>query len=216
MTTQMQTAGGKGAPARVRWLAGLAVAAFAAATVNVVAQSIGHYHWWAGFVLIPGALIAAAGAPLLIRAGGPAFGGYLVTCVGALVFTVGTLLMLGAMGEGWPFMIILPSLAVTGTYGWHPAHPLARGLHRTVATLALGGALLGVTFLLMGAGAIDFGRTDWWGGFMMLAGVIVAGNALELVRHRIPYRLQAITLLIGPALFTFLLGLRFLRGDWPY
>ncbi len=46
----------------------------------------------------------------------------------------------------------------------------------------------------------------------MLAGAIVLGNAGELTRHRMPYRLQAITLLVGPAVVAFLLGLRFLRG----
>ena len=48
--------------------------------------------------------------------------------------------------------------------------------------------------------------------FLMLAGAIVLGNAGELTRHRMPYRLQAITLLVGPAVIAFLLGLRFLRG----
>jgi hypothetical protein len=199
-----------------RWLVSLGVAAVAVAAVNIAAQSTGRYHWWAGFILVPGALIAATGGPLLVRGGGRAFGGFLVACVGGLVFAVGAILMFGAMGRYWPLMITLPSLGVAGTYRWHAAHPLARGLHRTVAMLGLGGALLGATFLLMQAGMIDFGETDWWGGFMMLAGVIVLVNALELVRHRIPYRLQAITLLLGPAVFTFLLGLRFLRGAWPY
>jgi hypothetical protein len=192
------------------------VVALAVAAVTVTAQTINRFHWWAGFILVPGALIAATGGPLLLRGGGRAFAGYVVACVGGLIFTVGALLMLGEMGRGWPLMIILPSLAVAGTYGWHPVHPLARAAHRMVAMLALCGAALGITFLLMRAGRIDFGRTDWWGGFMMLAGVIVFLNAVELTRHRIVYRLQAITLMLGPAVITFLLGLRFLRGDWPY
>src|ERR1700754_3375005 len=103
------------APARspsVNWLAGLAVAALAVAAVTVSAQSVGRFHWWAGFVLVPGALIAASGGVLLVRGGGRAFTGYLVAWVGGLVFTVGALLMYGAMGRGWPLMIILPSLAV--------------------------------------------------------------------------------------------------------
>ncbi len=197
------------------WLASAGITALSVAAVTIVAQSIGRFHWWAGFIVVPGALLAASGGPLLVRGGGRAFGGYVMACVGGLVFGVGAILMLGAMGRGWPLMITLPSLAVAGTYAWRPAHPLARGLHRTVATLALGGAVLGVTFLLLQAGVIDFGGTDWWGGFMMLAGVIVLANALELMRHRIAYRLQAITLLLAPAIVTFLLGLRFLRG-WPY
>ena len=216
MSTDIQTSSPTRPGSAASWLGSLAVAALAVVAVTAIAQSIDRFHWWAGFVLVPGALIAATGGPLLARGGGRAFAGYLVACVGGLVFTVGALLMFGAMGRGWPLMIILPSFAVAGTYGWHPVHPLARAAHRTVAMLALGGVALGVTFLLIRAGRIDFGRTDWWGGFMMLAGVIVFLNAVELTRHRIAYRLQAITLLLGPAVITFLLGLRFLRGDWPY
>ncbi|WP_326562614.1 hypothetical protein [Micromonospora sp. NBC_01796] len=216
MSTDIRTVGSGRPGAAASWLGSVAVAALAVAAVTVTAQSIDRFHWWAGFILVPGALIAATGGPLLMRGGGRAFGGYLVACIGTLVFTVGALLMFGAMGQGWPLMIILPSFAVAGTYGWHAVHPLARAAHRTVAMLALGGVALGATFLLIHAGRVDFGGTDWWGGFMMLAGVIVFLNAVELTRHRIPYRLQAITLLLGPAVITFLLGLRFLRGDWPY
>lgn len=198
------------------WLLSLGMAGLAVTATTASAQSIGRFHWWAGFVLVPGALIAAAGGPLLFRGGGRAFIGYLLACVGGLVFAVGALLMFGAMRRGWPLMITLPCLAVAGTYAWRSTHPLARTLHRTVAGLALAGSLVGVTFLLMHAGWIDFGEVNWWGAFMMLAALIVAGNAIDLARHRIPYRLQAITLLLGPAVVTFLLGLRILRGDWPY
>ncbi|MER7890453.1 hypothetical protein ABTX15_11565 [Micromonospora sp. NPDC094482] len=194
------------------WLVSLALAGLAAAATTTVAQGSGDFHWWAGFVLIPGALIAACGGPLLARGGGRAFAGYVVACVGALVFATGALLMFGVMNRGWPVMIMVPCLAIAGTYYWRPAHPLARGLHRAVALLALAGALLGATFQLIQAGLVDFGATGWWGAFLMLAGVIVLGNAVELTRHRMPYRLQAITLLVGPAVVAFLLGLRFLRG----
>lgn len=194
------------------WLISVAVAALAAAAVNIVAQSTGRFHWWAGFVLVPGAFIAAAGGPLLARGGGRAFAGYVISCVGALVFAVGALLMFGAVGSGWQLMISLPALAVAGTYLWRSDHPLLRGLHRTVMMLALLTVLLGGTFLAMRAGWIEVGRVRWWGGFMMAAGLIVGGNGLELTRHRMAYRLQAVTLAMGPAVLTFLLGLRHLRG----
>ncbi|GAB3143534.1 hypothetical protein GCM10027290_19990 [Micromonospora sonneratiae] len=197
------------------WLISAGLAALAVTTVTVTAQSSGRFHWWAGFILVPGALIAASGGPLLARGGGRAFTGYLVAWVGGLVFAVGAILMFGAMGRCWPIMIVLPTLAVAGTYFWRPVHPLARAFHRTIASLALAGAALGVTFQLMTTDVIDFGETAWWGGFMMLAGVIILLNGLELLRHRIDYRLQAMTLAAGPAVITFLLGLRFLRG-WPY
>lgn len=198
------------------WLVSLGTVGLLVAATTVSAQSIGRFHWWAGFILVPGGLIAATGGPLLVRGGGRAFIGYVIACVGGLVFAVGALLMLGVMGRGWPLMIVLPCLAVAGTYAWRSAHPLARALHRTVAGLALAGAAVGGTFVLTQAGWIDFGETNWWGGFMMLAALIVAGNAVELCRYRIPYWLQAVTLLMGPAVVTFLLGLRILRDDWPY
>ncbi|MFY1634084.1 hypothetical protein ACN27F_12520 [Solwaraspora sp. WMMB335] len=211
-TAGRSAAGMSRQPERVGWLAGLGTAALATGVATAAAQSVGRFHWWAGFVLVPGALIAAVGGPLLTRGGGRAFGGYVITCIGALVFTVGTLLMLGLMAVGWPLMITLPCLAVTGTYGWRPDHPLARGLHRTVALLALTGAGVGATFGLVVNGVVDFGDTGWWGAFMMFAAAVVFANALELGRHRMPYRLQAVTLLAGPSVVAFLLGLRFLRG----
>lgn len=194
------------------WVASLAGAALCVTIVTVSAQAIGRFHWWAGFILVPGAMIAVAGAPLLARGGGRAFAGYVIACAGGLVFTVGALLMFGAMGRGWPLMIALPALAIAGTYLWRLAHPLARAFHRTIAMLALEAVALGVTFMLLRAGLVDFGEADWWGAFMMLAGVIVFLNGLELLRHRIEYRMQAVALAVGPAVITFLLGLRFLRG----
>ncbi|WP_245828078.1 hypothetical protein [Micromonospora avicenniae] len=204
-------AGRPGTETGRHWLVSLAVAGLAAAATTTLARSSGSFNWWAVFVLIPGALIAACGGPLLARGGGRAFAGYVVCCAGALVFATGALLMFGVMGRGWPAMIMVPCLAVAGTYVWRPAHPLARGLHRAVALLALTGALLGATFQLLRVHLVDFGDAGWWGAFLMLAGVIVLGNAAELTRHRMPYRLQAITLLVGPAAVAFLLGLRFLR-----
>ncbi|MFD0741801.1 hypothetical protein ACFQ1L_07825 [Phytohabitans flavus] len=201
-------------PMRAWWFAAAALA-FSAATVTAIAQATGHFHWWAGFVLVPGAFITAASAPLLGRGGGRAITGYLVAWVGLIVFAVGAMLMFGVMSEGWPAMIIMPTLAIAGTYAWRPQHPIARVFHRTIATLALCGTSLGVLFLLMNADLVDFGDAHWWGGYMMAAGVAVAANGLVLLRHRIQYRLQAVTLAVFPALIVFLLGLRILRGDWP-
>ncbi len=201
---------GRGGPARA-WLVGLATAAIAVGMVTAVAQSVGRFHWWAGFILTPGAVIAAASAPLLVRGGSRAVVGYVVACLGALVFVVGTLLMLGAMGFGWPLMISVPALAVTGTYLWRHDHPLLRALHRTVAMLGLVVAGLGATFLLLHAGWIHL-RPGWWGAFNMAAGLVIAANGIEAARYRMPYRTSAVTLAFGPAVVTFLLGLRFLRG----
>jgi hypothetical protein len=199
---------------RAWWFAAAALA-FGAAAVTAIAQATGNFHWWAGFVLVPGAFITAAGAPLLTRRGGRAITGYMIAWVGVMVFAVGAMLMFGVMADGWPVMIILPTLAVAGTYAWRSPHPLARAFHRTVTTLALFGTTLGVLFLLINADVVDFGDTQWWGGYMMAAAVAVALNGLVLVRHQIEYRLQAVTLTVFPALVVFLIGLRILRGDFP-
>ncbi len=71
------------------WLTSLAVAGLACATVATAAQGTGQFHWWAVFILIPAALIAASGGPLLARGGGRAFAGYMLACIGTLVFAVG-------------------------------------------------------------------------------------------------------------------------------
>ncbi|MBB4960018.1 hypothetical protein [Micromonospora polyrhachis] len=216
MTSEMRTMSPATSRTSVGWLVSVGVAALAVAAVTIVAQSTGRFHWWAGFILLPGALIAATGGPLLTRGGGGrSFTGYLVVWVGGHVFAVGAILMFGAMGRCWPLMIVLPTLAVAGTYLWRPVHPLARALHRTIACLALAGAAVGGTLQLLVADVVDFGQTAWWGGFMMLAGVIMLLNGLELLRHRIDYRVSALTLIAGPAVISFLLGLQFLRG-WPY
>ncbi len=194
------------------WVTSLAAAGAAVAATTSVAQTAGRFHWWAGFVLIPGALIGAAGGALLARGGGRAFAGYVAGCVGLLVFTVGALLMTGTMGEGWPVLVMLPCLVVAGTYLWRPTDPLARGLHRTVALLALAGAGVGVALMLIRHRLVDPGETHWWGGFVLAAGLLVGGNAVEVARHRMPYRLQAVTLLLGPAVVAALLGVRMLRG----
>lgn len=193
------------------WLLGLGLAAVAVGLVTAVAQALDRFHWWAGFVLTPGALIAACGVPLLVRGGSRALVGYVVACLGVLVFAVGALLMLAAMGFGWPLMISLPALSIAGTYLWRPEHPLLRVLHRTVALLGLVVAGLGVAFLLGHTGWVRL-PAGWWGAFLMAAGLVIAANGVEAARHRMPYRLPAVTLAIGPAVLAFLLGLRFLRG----
>ncbi|MBE1487040.1 hypothetical protein [Plantactinospora soyae] len=215
MSVDVETAVGRRPGPAGKWLTSLAAAGFAVVVVTVTAQTIDKFHWWAGFILVPGALIAASGGPLLVRGGGRAFVGYLLACVGGLVFAVGAMLMFGVIAKGWPFMITLPALAIAGTYYWRSADPLPRAFHRTVAMLALNTAALGVTFLLLVNDVLDFGDTGWWGGFMMVGGAIILGNGLELLRHRIVYRAQAVTLAVGPAVIAFLLGLRFLR-DWPF
>lgn len=198
----------------VRWFAALGVAMIACATVTGSAQASGEFRWWSLFVLVPGAVIAAAGAVGLTRGGPASLAGYFVACIGGLVFATGAILMFGAMGRLWPLMIVLPALAVAGSYAWRPVHPLARAFHRTIAMLAVAAVALGATFLAAELGAFAVGERRWWPWFMIAAGVIVVGNGAELVRHRMAYRVSAAALAMGPGILSILLGIRFLR-DWP-
>jgi hypothetical protein len=198
----------------VRWLASLGVAMLASAVVTASAQASGDFRWWALFVLIPGALITASGAVVLTRGRAASLAGYLVACLGALVFATGAILMFGAMPRMWPLMIVLPALAIAGSYAWRPEDPLARAFHRTIALLALAAVALGLTFLADSLGAVELSGQRWWPWYMIVAGAIVVANGAELVRHRMAYRVSAAVLAAGPGIVAILLGIRFLR-DWP-
>jgi hypothetical protein len=190
----------------------LGLAIVAVLVLNVVWGDTGRP--WANAILLPAALIVTAGAALLTGGRGYSFLGYLLLCAGVIVFTVGTLLIGERMAWGWPLMVTLPCLAVAGTFLWAPTHPVARALHRTVAGGALLGATVGPVFFLRRADLFAWPQ-HWWALFMIAAGAVVLGNALELTRHRINYRFQGATLLAGPALITMLLGFRFLTGALP-
>jgi hypothetical protein len=190
------------ASAQASWLAASGIAIVTVAVANAAADND---RWWANFILLPGAGLMAA-AVLLLR-GGRAGAGYAVLCVGALISTVGLLLLFEAMGHGWPLMIIIPCLAIAGTARWRAPDPNARAAHRTVVGLALLGALLGVTFLALGGGLIDLdGR--WWAFFMMAAGLIAVGNGLSLLTDVRGYRLPTAVLLAGIGTATIFAGLR--------
>ncbi len=187
--------------------------------VALVAVMVSNLVWdtgrpWANGIMIPAALIVTAGTVVMTRGRAYSSLGYLILCAGLLTMTVGVLLVAKRMTWGWPLMVTLPCLAVAGTFLWAPAHPVARALHRTVAGGALIGATVGPVFFLRRADLFDWPQ-HWWALFMIAAGAVVLGNALELTRHRINYRFQGATLLAGPALLTMLLGYRFLTGALP-
>jgi hypothetical protein len=193
------------AGAQASWLAAGAAALLAVAAVNALA---GGDRWWANFVLLPGAAVVAAAVPLLRAGRRQAAAGYAVLSVGAIVSAVGALLLFGAVGRGWPLLIIVPCLAIAGTARWRAADPGARAGHRTVVGLAVLGALLGLAFVALRSDLVDFGDTNWWGYFMVAAGVVAIGNGLTLVRDLRGYRLSTLVLLAGPGAAAILAGLR--------
>jgi hypothetical protein len=186
------------------WLAASAAALVAVAIANAAA---GHQRWWANFVLLPGAAMVAAAVPLMRSGRQRAAVGYAVLCAGVLVCAVGGLLLFGAMGRGWPLMIVLPCLAVAGTARWRVADASARASHRTVVGLAGLGVVLGATFLAIEAG-LDLGDGRWWSFFMMAAGAVAIGNGLSLVGDVRGYRLPTTVLLAGLGAGAVFAGLR--------
>jgi hypothetical protein len=210
VTTLQQTRPATNRPTpAAQWLAAGGFALIACAFVTGAAQSTGDFHWWALFILVPGALITAVGGVLLARGKAP---GYVVACVGAMVFAIGAILMFGAMRQLWALTVILPSLAVAGGYAWRPNDPIARAYHRSIAMLALVGVVLGVTMLWLVAIGELSRMADWWPWFMIAGGGIVVANGAELLRHRLAYRVPAAVLAMGPGIVAILLGVRFLRG----
>jgi hypothetical protein len=193
------------AGAQASWLAASAAALVAVAAVNALA---GGDRWWANFVLLPGAAVVAAAVPLLRAGRGQAAGGYAVLCAGAIVCTVGALLLFGAVGRGWPLLIIVPCLAIAGTARWRATDPSGRAGHWTVVGLAVLGVLLGLTFAALRADLVDFGDTRWWAYFMIAAGAVAIGNGLALVRDLRGYRLSTLVLLAGLGAGAVLAGLR--------
>jgi hypothetical protein len=193
------------AGAQASWLAAGAAALLAVAAVNALA---GGDRWWANFILLPGAAVVAAAVPLLRAGRGRAAAGYAVLSVGAIVCAVGALLVFGAVGRGWPLLIIVPCLAIVGTARWRAVDAGARAGHRTVVGLAALGVLLGLTFVALRSGLVDFGAANWWGYFMVAAGAVAIGNGLALVRDLRGYRLSTLVLLAGLGAGAVLAGLR--------
>jgi len=193
------------------WLAGVSIALLACALVSGVAQANNDFRWWSLFVVIPTALITAAGAVTVTRGAG--IFGYAIANIGLIAFAIGVMLMFGEVSRFWPLTIVLPAAAIAGSYFWRPEDPLARSFHRTLALLATTAVVLGFTFQALRFDLFE-PQTRWWAWFMVAAGLVVVGNGAELVRHRMLYRVSAAALAAGPGIVTILLGIRFLRGWW--
>ena len=205
MSVEAEQARGAASGSRV---AASVAAVVAIVVVNAVDLADGAHHWWANFILLPGAALLVTAVPLFGGGKARTAAGYVLACAGGLTFAVAAILMTGGMGRLWPLMIILPCLAVAGTAFWLPADPIGRAAHRTVVSLAGLGAALGVTFFLLRDGVLDVGDRHWWGAFMVAAGVLAAGNGLTLLGDRRGYRLPAIVLLAGLGTAAILAGLR--------
>ncbi|WP_213452692.1 hypothetical protein [Rhizomonospora bruguierae] len=204
-------AGARGAGPVAYWI-GAALGTAAVLAVNTTATIAGEAgrHWWANFILLPTAGIAAVGGSMMTGRGVRAAAGYTLFCFATIGFAVGAILMFGAMGRCWPLMIVLPAAALLGTVRWWPAEPAGRAVHGAFAGVAAVTLALGAAFQLRVGGGEPVERAGyhWWGWFIALAGVVMAGNAIWLRTDRSGYRISSATLLIGLGLAAVAVGLR--------
>jgi hypothetical protein len=173
---------------------------------NLVAVGIDRFHWWANFILVPGALVAAAGLGLRHVNRATRF---LIGWLGAIVFTTGLLLLTGSMGALWPFMIIVPCLGPVALFALRPADPSVRAMVDTVAGLGALGVVLGMMFLALDSGLVDPDGGRWWVWFMLAAGSVPLANGLGLLaRRRGGYWFSTAVLLLAMGGFTILAALQ--------
>jgi hypothetical protein len=201
----------EGGSGPVAYWVGAALGTAAVLAVNAAATVAGEAgrHWWANFILLPTAGIAAVGGSMAVGRGVRAAAGYALFCAGTIAFAAGAILMFGGMSRCWPLMIVLAALALVGTVRWWPGVPTGRAVHGAFVGVAAVVAALGVAFQLRVGAAqpVDGGR-HWWGWFIVLAGLVMAGSAAWLRSDRSGYRVSSATLLIGLGLAAVVVGLR--------
>jgi hypothetical protein len=194
---------------RAAWLRAIVaqvVCLAAIAVANILALTVGEFHWWANFVLVPGSVVAAAG--LGLRDAGPA-GRSVIGWLGAIVFTTGVLLLTGTMGALWPLMIVVPCLGPVALVALRPADASVRAMVDTVAGLGAVAVALGATFLALRADLVEFGSTRWWVWFMVAAATVPGVNGLLLLnRRRGGFWFSTAVLLLAAAGFTFVAAMR--------
>ncbi|GIJ50721.1 hypothetical protein Val02_76070 [Virgisporangium aliadipatigenens] len=177
-TAETVERGGRGGLARLGWTVLAAVVALN--LLNALAYP-GNYRWWANFILMPGAVLVGLGVvPLRL----PAAARYVLVWAGAVVLTAGLLLMFERMADLWAYMIVVPCLGPAGLLLVRSGDPSMRAAVRTGGGLGLVGALLGVMFLAIESGWVEFERLHWWSFFMAAAGAVAAVNGGWLLRQR--------------------------------
>jgi hypothetical protein len=193
-----------------RWGPAGSAALIATIALNVVNAAVftGEFHWWANFVLVPGAALVVLGVALDERRTTR----LILWWLGAIVLVVGFLLLLGRMGDGWPLLIAVPCVGPAALLALRIGDPSMAAVVRTVGLLSLLGVALGVTFEVFQLGLIEPGGHLWWVTYMFAAGAVPAANgaALLLIR-RGGYWFSASVLLIAIGVVTILTSVRELQ-----
>lgn len=209
---QRMVAGTRNGSGPVAYWIGAALGTAAVLAVNTAATIVGQAgdHWWANFILLPTAGVAAVGGSMMVGRGLPAAAGYVLFNAGAVGFAAGAIVMFDAMSRCWPLMILLPALGLVGTARWWPREPAGQAVHGAFVGVSAVVVALAVAFQIRLARGepIEEDGQHWWGWFIALGGVLMAGNAVWLKADRSGYRVSSATLLIGLGVAGVAVGLR--------
>jgi hypothetical protein len=147
--------------------------------------------WWANFIYVPAVALLASAWWLWPKSTGYwRIVAHLCLSLGAIVFTVATILLLDVMWFGWTLLILVPGLALLGHSIALTRMTQVSGLQAWFRTITWGGivtSLLGLTFLLMRLGVLPMqqlvGSFQWWSIIIVLVGVGAIWNAGWLYRR---------------------------------
>jgi hypothetical protein len=184
--------------------------------LNLIASS---YHlaavWWANFIFIPAVVLLASAWWLWPHAAGYwRISVHLCLSLGAIVFTVATILLFDVMWFGWTLLILVPGLALLGHSIALTRMTKAPGLQAWFRAITWGGiitGLLGLTFLLMRLGVLPMqqlvGSFQWWSIIIILVGVGAIWNAGWLYRREGDRLTSSALVLGGLGMLNCILGL---------
>lgn len=163
------------------------------------------FRWWANFITLPGLVVLAFAVGLARIARETRL---VLVWIGSIILVTGLLLFAHAMGHLWPLMIVVACVGPVGLFALRPADASVRAFVDTVAGLAAVAVLLGVAFLLIRSGAVDFGGQRWWAWFMLAAAAVPLLNGLILLSmRRGTYWFSMAVLLVALGGYTLLAGL---------
>lgn len=167
------------------------------------AMAIAPQNWWALFVLYPAAFLIAAGLTVAARRpiNHPAV--VILFGNGALLFTVGWLLLTGSdWGAYWPLMVLVPGIWMAALGTWSFGRPAPDAFARTLVWTGVSTALLGTLFLVDQMNVLPvlswLAPFRWWSAFVLLPGIGAiynASRAARVVGGRTPFSLQILAAL---------------------
>jgi hypothetical protein len=185
------------------------------ALLNLIASSHLTATWWANFIFVPAVVLLASARLLWSHTVGYwRISVHLFLSLGAIVFTVATILLFNVIWFGWTLLLIVPSLALVGHSMALTRMTEAPGLRAWLRAISWSGvatSLLGLIFLLMRLNILPMqqlvGDFQWWSGIIILAGIGELWNAWWLYRREHGRLTPAAFVLGGLGALTCIMGL---------